>query len=580
MKTIYNFLRSGLGIVLLFSVNSAWSNNIQVSNVTLVNQNTSAGPNNAANHTFVRFDLSWENSWRTNTGPGNYDAAWVFVKFQPFGGNYQHATLSNVAANHTVTNNNGVPAEFKTVPDGVGVFVQRANNGGPGTNNWQNVLLRWDYPANGVQDNQSVTVQVFAVEMVFIPEGSFYLGDGNINQNPSGNAFRRNNQPNTTPQGREAYLVTSENSITFLNNTSTSLTDVYDPLCTTGYTLSANYPKGFRAFYTMKYEVSQKQYVDFFNTLPTAPIADPQKGARNITQTTVANAFRNNFLWSGNNLDDATLNRFGTAPPNQGSGDRAQNFVNWNDAAAYLDWSGLRPMSEFEYEKMCRGNDITYGPIYPINGEFAWGSVSINAIAAGALAGAAQADNTISENLINPTSNQANAHTSNVNLNSGAVAGNQNGPVRSGIFAAKNFTTEQRRQAGASFYGVMELTGNVREYVVLAGHQRGTCVSPQASFGSAFTHSIHGDGMIPSGNHNITSWNNNATNNSTTSSTLIATRGGSFTAGAWRASERPSLNMSGSSCNSTPITGGYLESTASNRTNDNGIRGVRSTFVP
>ena len=556
--------------LLFFAFGNSYANNIQVSNVTLVNQNTSAGPNNPANHTFVRFDLTWDNSWRTNTGPGNYDAAWVFVKFQPFGGNYTHATLSNVAANHTVTNVNGVPAEFKTVPDGVGVFVQRANNGGPGSNNWQDVLLRWDYPTNGVLDNQSVTVQVFAVEMVYIPEGSFYLGDGNINQNPISNAFSRNNQPNTTPQGREAYLVTNENAITFVNNTSTSLTSVYDPNAPVGYTLSENYPKGFRAFYTMKYEVSQKQYVDFFNTLPTGPIADPQKGARNITQS-VANSNRSNFLWSNNNLDDANLDRFGTTPPAQGSGDRAQNWVSWLDASAYLDWSGLRPMSEFEYEKMCRGNDVTYGPIYPINGEYAWGSISITSLAAGALAGAGPADNTASEGLLNASTNQANAHVSDQILNSGAVAGNRNGPVRSGIFAAKNFTTEQRRQAGASFYGVMELTGNLSEFVMASGHSRSTCYGSNA-YGSNFTHSVHGNGILSSGNSDITTWNNAATWNTSTSSTVVSYRGGSYLEGAWRASQRPTHTTG--SCSSSQ----KVNTTPDSRNNRHGIRGVRSTF--
>lgn len=571
MKTNYNFLFNGLVLALLlafFDVNLAFSNNIQVSSVTLVNQNTSAGPNNPSNHTFVRFNLTWDNSWRTNTGPGNYDAAWVFVKFQPFGGNYAHATLSSTAANHTVTNNNGVPAEFKTVPDGVGVFIQRANNGGPGANNWQDVLLRWDYPANGVLDNQSVTVQVFAIEMVFIPQGSFYLGDGNINQNPSSNAFRRNNVPTTTPLGNEAYLVTSENAITFVNNTSTVLTGAYDPQVPNGYTLSATYPKGFQAFYTMKYEVSQKQYVDFFNTLPTSPIADPQKGNRNITQT-AANSARSNFNWSNNNLDDANLNRFGTTPPAQGSGDRAQNWVGWNDARTYLDWSGLRPMSEFEYEKMCRGNDITYGPIYPINSEFAWGNVSINSIAAGALAGAGPADNTASEGLLNPSTNTANAHTVNVVLNSGAVAGNQSGPVRSGIFAAKNFTTAQRRQAGASFYGVMELTGNLREFVVTASTPFSTCYGQPYS--SPFTHTLHGNGIIPSGTSDIASWENNATT-SNTGRTNISFRGGSFSQGAHPVSLREiitSSNCSGSS---------PLNPAPNNRTADYGVRGVRSTF--
>ena len=29
--------------------------------------------------------------------------------------------------------------------------------------------------------------------------------------------------------------------------------------------------------------------------------------------------------------------------------------ISWSDMSAYLDWSGLRPMTELEYEKACRG---------------------------------------------------------------------------------------------------------------------------------------------------------------------------------------------------------------------------------
>ena len=37
----------------------------------------------------------------------------------------------------------------------------------------------------------------------------------------------------------------------------------------------------------------------------------------------------------------------------------------------YLDWAGLRPMTELEYEKICRG------PSAPVAGEYAWGSTTI-----------------------------------------------------------------------------------------------------------------------------------------------------------------------------------------------------------
>src|SRR5690606_31578628 len=42
------------------------------------------------------------------------------------------------------------------------------------------------------------------------------------------------------------------------------------------------------------------------------------------------------------------------------------NFLNWKDLLAYLDWAALRPMTELEYEKICRGAEPA------VDDEFAW----------------------------------------------------------------------------------------------------------------------------------------------------------------------------------------------------------------
>lgn len=463
---------------------SIFGNNVLVENVGLVNQDISAGTNNPANYTHINFDVSWENSWRTDVGPNNWDAVWVFAKVQPFGQNYKHATLSANAAHHKINTTNGVGYTITPSADGKGVFLYRSANSAPGPINWDGVELRWNYPTDGILDTTSVTIQVFAVEMVYIPEGSFYIGDGNIGSYGSDYSFRKNNQQNDTPEGREAYLITSEGAITFINSSSTDVNGVYDPTFTPGYTLPADFPKGYSAFYCMKYEVSQKQYVDFFNTLPTTPISDPQKGNRNLGTNTT---YRNYFTWSPTtNLTDATT---GTT-----SGDRAQNYMGWADACAYADWAALRPMSELEYEKAARGNDVTYGAIYPVQYEYPWGNTSITN-----LTGTLTNDGTLSEGVPNPTSNNANA----------LYASGISGPVRNGIFAAKNQTTNQRQQSGASFYGVMEMAGNLAEMVVsttLPYYTTFCSNPPQISFSKY----IHGDGNLNNnGNCNIANWSNN-----------------------------------------------------------------------
>ncbi len=52
-------------ITLLFALSVAImlnANNINVTNIKLTGQNTTAEVNNAANYSLVQFDLSWENS--------------------------------------------------------------------------------------------------------------------------------------------------------------------------------------------------------------------------------------------------------------------------------------------------------------------------------------------------------------------------------------------------------------------------------------------------------------------------------------------------------------------------------------
>src|ERR1700690_181760 len=92
-----------LTAILGVSATLGFSNNISVANVAL-----SATPNTVSHYTAVIFDLSWDNSWRSNVGPSNWDAAWVFVKYRLKNTIvWKHATLNWVngtgaADGHTV----------------------------------------------------------------------------------------------------------------------------------------------------------------------------------------------------------------------------------------------------------------------------------------------------------------------------------------------------------------------------------------------------------------------------------------------------------------------------------------------
>lgn len=474
-------------IALLFAVGMlrVQANNINVANIALVNQNTSAGLNNAANHTFVQFDLTWDNSWRNSAGPSNWDAAWVFVKFQVFGSpEWLHATLSSTDADHTITNNNGVNMTIDAAQNGRGAMVYRTGNGN-GSLNLQGVRLKWNYRSgNVVHDTANVTVRVFAIEMVYVPEGEFFIGDGTLTTpSPSSNAFRINNVGNNRP-----YKVNNENAIQLIANNVTGggANQMFDPIMSTTATpvfqVPASFPKGYAAFYVAKYEVTVKQYVDFFNTLRTDITT-----AKNNRNLTTSQPTRSTFTWNSSPLTDATTGAT--------TGDRAQGGFSIQDAFTYADWAGLRIMTELEYEKTCRGTDRTGASpgiaVYPVNGEFAWGENTNNVNITTPTAG----DGTATESILSSS-------TMNVN---GSLA---SGPVRVGIFAAKNPTSNQRRLTGGSYYGVMELTGNLEELVYITSNSNTHIANSSYCTSSTNTSNIfdgrHGDGNINSstGEHN------------------------------------------------------------------------------
>jgi formylglycine-generating enzyme required for sulfatase activity len=118
----------------------------------------------------------------------------------------------------------------------------------------------------------------------------------------------------------------------------------------------------------------------------------------------------------------------------------ACNFLSWEDAAAYADWSGLRPMSEMEYEKLCRGNDAG-SSVTPVANEMAWGDTV----------------------AVEPTSVTNSGMPSEKPGNSGANSaynGSTNGPMRAGSWSGGS-----RSAAGAGWYGALDLSGNLWEMV-------------------------------------------------------------------------------------------------------------------
>jgi formylglycine-generating enzyme required for sulfatase activity len=459
----YLFLLHFIGITFL-----SYSNNINVSNVSITGQNT------VSDFTLVQFNISWDNSWRTSTLESNWDAAWVFVKWRLKNQTtWNHATLNTTG--HTAPAGSTITAPA----DGKGIFIYRSANG-IGTNTWTGAQIRWNYGVDGLLDADLVEVCVYAIEMVYVPQGAFYAGDGSVT-NITGQ-FEAGTSG--TP-----FLVTSEAAITLggggagslgnNNRLGTSAFEDFDDI--TAQTLPAAFPKGFNAFYMMKYEITQEQYAEFLNKLTYTQQATRTAVAPNSAAGSNAlgfNVFRDGIDIQTPGVSTTTpaiyaCNFNGNTTYNEtGDGQNIPcNYLLWADVAAYLDWSGLRPFTELEFEKACRGGNLS-----PVPNEYAWGNTSITG-----------ATGVISNG----------GFTNEVATNPGANATYNNGvtgPMRVGNFAQ---AATNRQSAGASYYGVMELSGNNMERVVAVG---------DAATGRAFT-GINGDGILDAtGNANTTNW--------------------------------------------------------------------------
>jgi hypothetical protein len=159
-----------IGLIALCLTVQLQANNIQVSNTAIASSDTAQG------YSMVEFDLSWDNSWRISVGPANWDAAWVFVKYEVNTGPWQHAAL-----NYVNGDNDGhiVPSGYVVKGDSQqtnfpntcnGVFIYRSVDGS-GNVNLQDVQLRWNYVANRINSNDIVSIKVFAIEMVYVTQG-------------------------------------------------------------------------------------------------------------------------------------------------------------------------------------------------------------------------------------------------------------------------------------------------------------------------------------------------------------------------------------------------------------------------
>lgn len=464
--------------LLLVSLCSTEANNLSISNVSYDNTNYQ-----------VSFDVTWDNSWRRDASiPFNYDGVWVFVKVrectQKVLGNpasFTHAWLSTIATDHSTTNSSPSgevldielgTTDISATPRGQGIFIYRNTDGGTSTIS-TTVTLQWDKASQAgamaaIDMADNYDVKVFGIEMVYVPQTAYYLGDGG-----SSSCFHDLSGGTGT-----SYQVTSENSF-FVSGTYNRAIDA-----ATGTAVNSNFPKGYDAFWIMKYEISQFQYAEFLNTLSYQQVENRTEdeiytltGKRYVMSNSNAVANRQSicFITSGDRRTDkfgVDFNNNDIIDETDDGGGIACNYLSLRDITAYLDWAALRPLTELEYEKACRGT------VTPILNENVWGNGAELSVSS----------------IINSGQETEGASNSGIGLcNYGGTVGSV--PMRCG-YAATNSTN--RTRAGAAYYGIMDLAGNVHE--------------PYISFYSDATYSNDFDGSTGDGEldadgfHDVSGW--------------------------------------------------------------------------
>lgn len=475
MKT--KFLFTALFMATIFST---VANNAKITGVSIYGTRPDQG---------ITVTGKWYNGW--NFSNLSTDAVYVFYKYRASGaqqwehGNFMVPTSANASLQASLT---GRGPTALGVSNGAN-FLNKGSNvteAGVTYYSYRGVCLRiQNTSTNAVFDSVTFSLNVkpllpnqlesyefkfFVQEMVYIPQGSFYIGDGDS----SNLCDAINHQP---------FQITSS-SMPAANTLKLNRTLLPS--------ISSSYPNGYKAFYVMKYALSNEAYADFLNMLTTPQQLGLLYGNPTVNTNWGGGLPAQRYVMGYSITPDSTFRsgiRIFQAPAGgyefkcdlngNGIGNEANDgqtiALMCNTAAnsnAYLDWAGLRPLTDLEFEKASRG------PVGPVLGELAWGNSNYQSLYNGS--------------LVNPgTETEADA----------AVVNNPFPvhPRRCGSFA-RPFGSN-RINTGASYYGVMDLSATPSTYT-LSLFARMVNPSFVLSNGNA------GDGYLsPTGGISDPSWN-------------------------------------------------------------------------
>lgn len=382
----------------------------------------------------VRFTIAWDNAWCNER---NHDAAWVFLKFQPKDPEYNARPVLALPIGHEVLSKSSPAPTLEVSSDRIGFFIYPSSTH-RGSVEWT-LRLFFDPKSIGNFDLSQGAWNLYALEMVYVPEGGFTLGDPDTSALAAGAFFRAG-----AGGGYDGlFEIKTENQEIAIGSQPGNLNYRASEPEYQGDRqgiLPPEFPKGVQAFYIQKYELSQGEYAAFLQSL-----------GEEVTPT------RANFAGKGYYKSRGSIS-FDGKKYEAKSPARPLNFVGWDDGCAFADWAGLRPMTELEFEKACRGS------AKPISHEFPWGTDSKKQLA--------RFVDTDDELKCAP------------GLDEGQL------------------NDRNREVFGASHFWVMDLAGSVWEKVVSVGHPGGRAFRGTHGDGKLMGYGFATNEDWPRGDHN------------------------------------------------------------------------------
>lgn len=326
-----------LAFFLLGCLQTAQASDVKVSNEMLFVE----GPRDDR-RMYAVLNVEWKNAWKNET---NHDAVWLFCKFVFGNDGYRHIPLRMTG--HEIIRNDHSPAleiRIDVAEDGTGLFIAPAKNYRGDVS--LKIKLSIDPAPFARMNTERASFRVFGIELCQVPTGMFYAGEADSTKAQQYQAFY---QPDENGRYRGTVFINSENELVVGKDIAYQPKEVVYQGDGKGI-VPKEFPKGYGGFYVMKYEIKQGEYAAFLNTL-----SNGQSQLRSNFGGRDYYAMRGTIAFDGE--------KYTAANP-----DRPCNFLSWDDAMAFADWCGLRPMTELEFEKACRGNRK------PLANEFPWGN--------------------------------------------------------------------------------------------------------------------------------------------------------------------------------------------------------------